>query len=87
MKLGHYYGCNHLSGDSIDILVASRRPITRENPKRPPATPVLDPEEILRKARDLLRQTSTAAQNATSGISTNISAIISSAETYNLKNL
>ena len=67
--------------------MASRRPSTRANPKGPLVTPVSDPEEILRKARDLLRQTSSAAQKATSGISTNISTIISSAETYNLKSL
>ena len=63
--------------------MASRRPSTRANPKGPPAAPVLDPEEILRKTRDLLRQTSSVAQNATSGISKNISAAISSAETFN----
>ena len=61
--------------------MASRRPSTRANPKGPPATSVSDPEEILRKARDLLRQTSSTTQKATSGISPNISAIISSAET------
>ena len=63
--------------------MASRRQSTRENPKGPPTTPVSDPKEILRKARDLLRQTSSAAQNATSGISRNIFADISSAETFN----
>ena len=57
--------------------MASRRPSTRANPKGPPATPISDPEEILRKARALLRQTSSAAQKATSGISRNHSAIIS----------
>ena len=63
--------------------MALRRPSTRTNPKGPPATPVSDPEEILRKARALLRQTSSAAQTTTSSISRNISAIISSAETFN----
>ena len=63
--------------------MASRRPSTRANPKGPPATPVSDPEEILRKARALLRQTSSAAQKATLGISRNIFAIISSAEILN----
>ena len=63
--------------------MASRRPSTRENTQGPPTTPVSDPEEILRRARASLRQTSSAAQEATSGISRNISAIISSAETLN----
>ena len=49
--------------------MASRRPSTRENPQRPPVTPVLDPEEILRRARASLRQTSKATRKATSGIS------------------
>ena len=62
--------------------MASRRPSTRENPQGPPATPILDPEEILRRARDSLRQTSSAAKEATSGISRDIPAIISSTETF-----
>ena len=37
----------------------------------------------MRKARALLRQTSSVAQKATSGISRNLSTIISSAETLN----
>ena len=57
--------------------MASRRPSTRENPQGPPVTPVSDPEEILRRARDSLRQTSRAARGATSGISRGISAVIS----------
>ena len=63
--------------------MASRRPSTRENPKGPPTTPVSDPEEILRKARTLLRQTNSATQNATSGISRNFFVVIYSAETFN----
>ena len=63
--------------------MASRRPSTRKNPQGPPATLVLDLEEILRIARASLRKTSSAAKEATSGISRNISAIISSAETLN----
>ena len=63
--------------------MASRTPSTRENPKGPPTTPVSDPEEILRKARALLRQTSSDAPKATLGISRNISAIISSTEILN----
>ena len=63
--------------------MASRRPSTRAKPKGPPTTPVSDPEEILRKARALLRQTSSAAQNATLGISRNISVVISYVETLN----
>ena len=58
-------------------------PSTRKNPQGPLATPVSDPEEILRRARASLRQTSSATKEATSGISRNISAIISSAETFN----
>ena len=63
--------------------MASRRPSTRANPKGPPATPGSDPEEILRRARALLRQTSSATQEATSGISRNFSAIIYFAEALN----
>ena len=70
--------------------MASRRPSTRTNPQGPLATPVSDPEEILRRARDSLRQTSRAARGATSGISRDISAVRAnrlsfqshSAETY-----
>ena len=63
--------------------MASRRPSTRENPQRPPATPVSNPEEILRRARASLRQTSSAAKEATSGISRNIYAVISSTKALN----
>ena len=63
--------------------MASRRPSTRENPKGPLETLVSDPEEILRKARALLRHTSSTAQKYTSSISRNLSAIISSTETLN----
>ena len=62
--------------------MASRRPSTREKTQGPPTTPVSDREENLRIARNSLRQTSSAAQEATSGISRYISAIISSVETY-----
>ena len=62
--------------------MASRRPSTRANPKGPPVTHVSDPEEILRRARASLRQTSRAEKEATSGISRDISTIISSAETF-----
>ena len=48
--------------------MASRRPSTRENPQGPPITPISDPEEILRRSRDLLRQTSIVAKEATLGI-------------------
>ena len=67
--------------------MASRRPSTRSNPKGPAATLVSDPEEILRRARALLRQTSSAAQKATSVISRNLYAIISSAEILNSQEL
>ena len=60
--------------------MALRRPRTRENPKGPPVTLVSDPEEILKRARDLLSQTSSAAQKSKSGISINLSTIISSLE-------
>ena len=63
--------------------MALRRPITKENPKGPPTTPVSDPEEILRRVRDSLRQTNSVANEATSSISRNIPDIISSAETFN----
>ena len=53
--------------------MASRRPSTRANPQGPPVAPILDPEEILRRARVSLRQTSRAARGATSGISAVIS--------------
>ena len=56
--------------------MASRRPSTRENPQGPPVTIVSDPEEILRRARASLRQTSKAAREATSGISIGISIVI-----------
>ena len=62
--------------------MASRRPSTRENNKGPPVTPISDPKEILRRARASLRQTSRATKEATSGISRDISTIISSAETF-----
>ena len=62
--------------------MASRRPSTRENPKGTPVTPISDPEEILRRARDLLRKTSRAAKEATSSISRDIYSIISSVETF-----
>ena len=65
--------------------MAIRRPSTRANPQGPPTTPVSDPKEIPRRARAPLRKTSSAAKEATSGISRNIPAIISSAETFNSK--
>ena len=67
--------------------MASRRPSTRSNPQGPPATLVSDLEEILRRARASLRKTSSVAQEATSGISRNIFAIISSVETYKSQEL
>ena len=57
--------------------MASRRTNTRANPQGPLVTPVSDLEEILRRARDSLRQTSRAARGATSGISRGISVVIS----------
>ena len=67
--------------------MASRRPSNRENHQGPPVTHVSDPEEILRRSRASLRQTSRATRGATSGISVVISNRppfqYSSAETYN----
>ena len=71
--------------------MASRRPSTKSNPQGPPVTPISDPEEILRRVRASLRQTSRAASEATSGISRGISIVITKrpsfqspfAETYN----
>ena len=63
--------------------MASRIPSAKTNPQGTPITSVSYPEEILRRARASLRQTSSAAKEVTPGISRNISAIISSAETFN----
>ena len=63
--------------------MAPIRPSTRENPQGPPSTSVSDPEEIVRRARASLRQTISAAKEATSSISRNITTIISSTETLN----
>ena len=71
--------------------MASRRPSTKSNPQGTPVTHVLDPEEILTRARDSLRQISKSAREATLGISRGISAVISNippfqssfVETYN----
>ena len=57
--------------------MASRRPSTRENPQGPQVTPVLDPEEIIRRSRASLRHTSRGARGATSGISRDIYVVIS----------
>ena len=57
--------------------MASRRPSTKENPQGPPVTPVSDPEEILRRSKASLRNTSRATRGATLGISRGISAVIS----------
>ena len=70
--------------------MALRRQSTRANPQGPPVTPVSYPEEIMRRARDSLRQTSRAVRGATSSISRGISVVISNrppfqssfAETY-----
>ena len=57
--------------------MASRRPSTRANPQGPPVTLVSYMEEIIRRGRASLRQTSRAAKAATSGISRGISIVIS----------
>ena len=57
--------------------MASRRPSTRENPQGPLVTPVSYLEEILRRSRAALRQTSKDARGATLGISKGILAVIS----------
>ena len=48
--------------------MASRRAHTRENQERPLATPVADPEKIMRRGRALQRKTSRAARTSRSGI-------------------
>ena len=57
--------------------MASRRPSTRGNPQGPPVTPVLDLEEILRRARVSLRHTSKATRGDASIISRGIFDVIS----------
>ena len=57
--------------------MASRRPSTRANHQGPPVTHVSYHEELLRRARASLRQTSRATRGATSGISRDISVVIS----------
>ena len=61
--------------------MALDRPSTRTT-QGPPATPVSDPKEILRRVRASLRQTSSVAKEATLGISRDIPTIISSIETF-----
>ena len=71
--------------------MALRRPSTRANPQGTQVTPVSDQEEILRRARASLRQTSRDTREATIGISRGISTVISNrppfqslhVETYN----
>ena len=46
--------------------MASRRPSTRANPQGPPVTHVSDPEEILRRDKVSVTNTSRAARGATS---------------------
>ena len=63
--------------------MAPRRPSTRENHQGLPATPILDPKDILRRDRASIRQNNITAKEATLGISRNISTIIYFAETFN----
>ena len=71
--------------------MASRRPSTREHPQGTLVTPILDPEEIIRRARASLRQTTKDAREDTLGILRGISVFILNlpafqslpAETYN----
>ena len=48
--------------------MAPRRAHTRANQERPQATPVADPEKIIRRGRALQRKTSSAARTSRSGI-------------------
>ena len=57
--------------------MASRRPSTKANPQRPPVAPVSNPEKIIRRGRDLQRQTSRVARGATSSIPRGISIVVS----------
>ena len=57
--------------------MASRRPSTRENPQRPPVTPFSDPENIIRRGRDLQRWTSRNSRGATSSTSIGVSLVTS----------
>jgi ribonuclease HI len=57
--------------------VAPRRAHTRENQERPLATPVSDPEKIIRSGKALQRQTSRSARASRPGISRNTSSFVS----------
>jgi hypothetical protein len=57
--------------------VAPRRAHTRENQERPLATPVPDPEKIIRSGKALQRQTSGSARASKPGISRNTSSFVS----------
>ena len=57
--------------------MASRRPSTRAHPQRPPVTPILDPEKIIRRGRAAQRQTSRSTRGAASGTSRGISSVVS----------
>jgi hypothetical protein len=57
--------------------VAPRRAHTRENQERPLATPVSDPEKIIRSGKALQRQTSRSARASRPGISRSTSSFVS----------
>ena len=57
--------------------MASRRPSTRENPQRPPVTPILDPENIIRRVRTSQRKASRYVRGAASSTSRGISPVVS----------
>jgi hypothetical protein len=57
--------------------VAPRRAHTRENQERPLATPVPDPQKIIRRGKALQRKTSGSARASNRGISTNTYSFIS----------
>ena len=48
--------------------MAPRRDHTRENQERPLATPVVDPEKVIRRVRDLQRKTCRAARTSRSDL-------------------
>jgi hypothetical protein len=57
--------------------VAPRRAHTRANQERALVAPVPDPEKIIRRGKDLQRQTSGSTRESNTGISTNTSYVIS----------
>ena len=57
--------------------MAPRRAHTRENQEGPLATPVLDPEKIIRRGKDLQRKTFGSARESNPSISRNTCSFVS----------